>query len=104
MTVLGAQRYVNIVEPYTLVDAHGNRLVAMDAEVILFFDKTTGILVESYRSSLMFGWMVERITSTTVSFSAHPADSVWLWLGIGFAAVMGVVIAADIVKATKKRP
>jgi hypothetical protein len=94
MTILGTQSYVNVVEPS----------MALDAQVILYFDKTTGILVESQRSSLLFGWMVERITSTSVSFSVNPADFVWLWLGIGFAAVMGVVIVANIVKATKKRP
>jgi hypothetical protein len=93
MTVLQIQRYVNIIEPST----------ALDAQIILYFDQATGILVESHRSSLAFGWMVERIASTSVNLGSQVNPVTGEAAAVASIAIVAMILATFAIMNRRRR-
>lgn len=93
MTIMETQRNVNIIEPSA----------ALDAQVILYFDQTTGILVESHRSSLMFGWMVEKVTSTSVILSPQIDPVTGLVTVVASVSIVAMISIALAILDRKRR-
>jgi hypothetical protein len=93
MTVLQTQMYVNIIELST----------ALDAQIILYFDQATGILVESYTSSLAFGWMVERIASTSVTLRSQVDPVTGEVATVASIAIASMILTAFAVMDRRRR-
>lgn len=93
MTVLQTQRYVNIIELRT----------ALDAQIILYFDQATGILVESYTSSLAYGWMVERIASTSVTLRSQIDPITGEVATVASIAIASMILTAFAVMDRRRR-
>jgi hypothetical protein len=93
MTILGAQRSVNIVVASR----------ALDAEEILYFDQATGILVESHSSSLWFGWRVERISSTSILLTSRVDPVIGAVTVVASLAITVMIMTAFAVMDRRRR-
>jgi hypothetical protein len=93
MTILGTQRKVNIVIAS----------MALDAEEILYYEKATGILVESHRSSLAFGWRVERIVSLSSASGSQVDPVTGVVTVVASLAILGMISTVFAVMDRRQR-